>query len=101
MPLERSNDELADLSSTLNQTAVQLDQTIHTLTDERNRSAAILASMEEGVVAVDTRSAGGFLQQGILPGSRRSREAMGRPTGSGVDPALGSAFDDPAGPARE
>jgi two-component system, OmpR family, phosphate regulon sensor histidine kinase PhoR len=54
MPLERSNDELADLSRTLNQTAVQLDQTIRTLTDERNRSAAILASMEEGVVVIDT-----------------------------------------------
>ena len=54
MPLERSNDELADLSSSLNQTALKLDQTIRTLTEERNRSAAILASMEEGVVVVDT-----------------------------------------------
>jgi two-component system, OmpR family, phosphate regulon sensor histidine kinase PhoR len=53
MPLERSNDELADLSSTLNQSALRLDQTIRTLTDERNRSAAILASMEEGVLVID------------------------------------------------
>lgn len=54
MPFEKSNDELADLSSTLNQTASQLDRTIQTLTEERNQSAAILASMEEGVVVIDT-----------------------------------------------
>jgi two-component system phosphate regulon sensor histidine kinase PhoR len=54
MPIEQSNDELADLSGTLNQTAVHLDRTIHTLTEERNQSAAILASMEEGVVVIDT-----------------------------------------------
>jgi two-component system phosphate regulon sensor histidine kinase PhoR len=54
MPLEASNDELADLSRTLSQTAVKLDQTIHSLTVERNQSAAILASMEEGVAVIDT-----------------------------------------------
>jgi two-component system phosphate regulon sensor histidine kinase PhoR len=54
MPMERSNDELADLSGTLNQTASKLDQTIHTLIEERNQSAAILASMEEGVAVIDS-----------------------------------------------
>jgi two-component system, OmpR family, phosphate regulon sensor histidine kinase PhoR len=54
MPMERRNDELADLSSTLNQTASRLDSTIHTLTEERKQSAAILASMEEGVIVVDS-----------------------------------------------
>jgi len=54
MSLEQTNDELADLSSTLNQTALKLDQTIRTLTEERNQSAAILASMEEGVAVIDT-----------------------------------------------
>jgi len=54
MLLENSNDELADLSRTLNQTAAHLDRSIRTLTDERNQSAAILASMEEGVVVIDT-----------------------------------------------
>jgi two-component system phosphate regulon sensor histidine kinase PhoR len=54
MSLERSNDELADLSSTLNQTALRLDKTIRTLTEERNQSAAILASMEEGVLLIST-----------------------------------------------
>lgn len=53
MPLERTADELTDLSSTLNQTALRLERTILTLTDEWNRSAAILASMKEGVVEID------------------------------------------------
>jgi two-component system, OmpR family, phosphate regulon sensor histidine kinase PhoR len=54
MPVEHSNDELADLSKTLNQTALKLDQTIRTLVEERNQSAAILASMEEGVAVIDS-----------------------------------------------
>ncbi len=54
VPLERSNDELADLSRTLNQTASKLDQTIRILTSERNQSEAILASMEEGVAVIDS-----------------------------------------------
>ena len=54
MPRERNNDELSELSGTLNQTASKLDQTIHTLTEERNQSAAILASMEEGVAVIDS-----------------------------------------------
>jgi len=53
MPLEATKDELADLSRTLSQTASELDRTIKTLTDERNRSAAILTSMQEGVIVVD------------------------------------------------
>jgi two-component system phosphate regulon sensor histidine kinase PhoR len=52
LPLEHSKDELAQLSNTLGQTAVKLDRTIKTLTEERNRSAAVLASMEEGVAVV-------------------------------------------------
>ena len=52
MLLEPTNDELADLSSTLNQTALRLDKTIRTLTEERNQSAAVLASMEEGVLVI-------------------------------------------------
>jgi two-component system phosphate regulon sensor histidine kinase PhoR len=52
LPLDRRNDELADLSRTLAQTATQLDSTIRTLTEERNQSAAILASMAEGVAVI-------------------------------------------------
>ena len=53
-PLERdrAHDELAELADALDGTVAQLGQTIHTLTEERNRSAAILASMVEGVAVV-------------------------------------------------
>ncbi len=53
-PLERDhgNDQLSDLADSLAGTVVQLGRTIHTLTDERNRSAAILGSMIEGVAVV-------------------------------------------------
>ena len=52
LPLDHNKDELADLSITMGQTAVRLDRTIRTLTEERNQSAAVLASMEEGVAVV-------------------------------------------------
>jgi two-component system phosphate regulon sensor histidine kinase PhoR len=52
LPIDQSKDELADLAGTLNQTASKLDNTIRTLTEERNQSAAVLASMEEGVAVV-------------------------------------------------
>ena len=53
-PLEKDHgrDELAELAQALGGTVAQLGQTIHTLTDERNRSAAILGSMVEGVAVV-------------------------------------------------
>ena len=52
LPLDDNNDELSDLSGTLSQTALKLDRTIWTLTEERNQSAAVLASMEEGVAVI-------------------------------------------------
>jgi two-component system phosphate regulon sensor histidine kinase PhoR len=52
LPLDHNKDELADLSSTMSQTALKLDGTIWTLTEERNQSAAVLASMEEGVAVI-------------------------------------------------
>ena len=52
LPMDRRRDELSDLSSTLNRTAAQLDSTIRKLTEERNQSAAVLASMAEGVVVI-------------------------------------------------
>jgi two-component system phosphate regulon sensor histidine kinase PhoR len=53
-PLERAtgHDELEELAGALGGMVAQLGQTIHTLTDERNRSAAILGSMVEGVAVV-------------------------------------------------
>jgi two-component system phosphate regulon sensor histidine kinase PhoR len=52
---ERPEDELADLGRSLNETASRMDATIRTLTEERNRSSAILSSMVEGVAVIDAR----------------------------------------------
>ncbi|MFZ0431269.1 MAG: ATP-binding protein [Candidatus Acidiferrales bacterium] len=49
------HDELADLSIALNETAGRLDQTIRSLSGERNRSSAILRSMVEGVAVIDAQ----------------------------------------------
>ncbi len=53
-PLDRDHghDEIADLADALSGTVAQLGRTIRTLTDERNRSAAILGSMVEGVAVI-------------------------------------------------
>jgi len=53
LPADRPGDALATLAESLNQTAARLDQTIRTLTDERNLSSAILVSMVEGVAVVN------------------------------------------------
>jgi len=52
-PLEGAAcDELTDLADAVGGMVAELGRTIHTLTDERNRSAAILGSMVEGVAVV-------------------------------------------------
>ncbi|HYB62207.1 MAG TPA: ATP-binding protein [Methylomirabilota bacterium] len=53
LPTDPAGDALAELSGTLNDMAQQLDRTIRSLAEERNRSAAILASMAEGVAVID------------------------------------------------
>lgn len=53
---ESGNDELGELARALNDTAARLSATIQSLTEERNRSAAILRSMAEGVAVVDAQS---------------------------------------------
>jgi two-component system, OmpR family, phosphate regulon sensor histidine kinase PhoR len=53
---ESGSDELAELAKALNDTASRLSTTIQSLTEERNRSAAILRSMAEGVAVVDAQS---------------------------------------------
>lgn len=50
---ESATDELGDLSRALNDTASRLSATINSLSDERNRSAAILRSMAEGIAVID------------------------------------------------
>jgi two-component system phosphate regulon sensor histidine kinase PhoR len=46
------HDELSDLAGSLNRTAEELNLSIRTLTEERNQSSAVLASMEEGVAVI-------------------------------------------------
>ena len=55
LAVDRTGDELDDLARALNATAAHLDQTIRMLTDERNRSAAILGSMVEGVAVISVQ----------------------------------------------
>ncbi|MDR0842844.1 MAG: PAS domain-containing protein, partial [Acidobacteriota bacterium] len=62
----RGDDEIADLTDTLNRTAARLEQTIDALTGEREQSAAILASMDEGVVVVDSKLRVIFCNQTFL-----------------------------------
>ncbi len=52
LPVEREGDEITRLGHALNQTTARLEQTIGSLTEERNRSAAILRSMVEGVAVI-------------------------------------------------
>jgi two-component system phosphate regulon sensor histidine kinase PhoR len=49
---DHGDDELAEFAEALRRTIAGLGKTIHTLTDERNRSSAILGSMVEGVAVV-------------------------------------------------
>jgi two-component system phosphate regulon sensor histidine kinase PhoR len=52
LPRPAAHDEVAALGDAVGGMVAQLGQTIRTLTDERNRSAAILSSMVEGVAVV-------------------------------------------------
>ncbi|MBU4211004.1 MAG: HAMP domain-containing protein, partial [Verrucomicrobia bacterium] len=47
------SEELGDLARTLNQMAAQLGERLSTITRQRNEQEAVLASMVEGVLAVD------------------------------------------------
>jgi two-component system phosphate regulon sensor histidine kinase PhoR len=53
LPRDGSGDALEALGISLNRTAARLERTIHTLTEERNLSSAILGSMVEGVAVVN------------------------------------------------
>jgi len=69
---ENKHDELSSLADTLNRTAVRLDGTIRALTEEREQSAAILSSMDEGVVVVDSG-------QNVIFCNESFRRAVGTP----------------------
>ena len=62
---DRSGDALEALAVSMNETAARLDRTIRTLTEERNLSAAILASMVEGVAVVNSTEHLLFANQGF------------------------------------
>ncbi len=53
MPVRHRGDELDALAHDWNETARRLAELVQTLTEERNRTEAILASMGEGVAVVD------------------------------------------------
>lgn len=53
LPVRHRGDELDALARDWNETARRLAQLVQTLTEERRRTEAILASMGEGVVVVD------------------------------------------------
>jgi two-component system phosphate regulon sensor histidine kinase PhoR len=55
LPGDATRDELSPLASALNETAARMDRSFRSLTGERNRSAAILRSMVEGVAVVDAQ----------------------------------------------
>jgi len=65
LPRDGSGDALEALGISLNRTAARLDRTIHTLTEERNLSAAILGSMVEGVAVVNASEQLVFANQGF------------------------------------
>lgn len=65
LPGDGSGDALEALGISLNQTAARLNDTIRTLTDERNLSTAILGSMVEGVAVVNGSERLLFANQGF------------------------------------
>jgi two-component system phosphate regulon sensor histidine kinase PhoR len=75
LPVEHVGDEVTRLGHALNETAARLEQTIRTLTDERNRSAAILSSMVEGVAVVDEESRLRFVNDAFCRELGLSQEA--------------------------
>jgi two-component system phosphate regulon sensor histidine kinase PhoR len=65
IPADSSGDDLEALGASMNQTAARLDETIRTLTQERNLSTAILGSMVEGVAVVNGSERLLFANQGF------------------------------------
>jgi two-component system phosphate regulon sensor histidine kinase PhoR len=80
LSVERRGDELTDLVRSLNETATRLDQTIRTLTEERNRSSAILRSMVEAVAVIAGDGRMLFLNEALCRHlGVNEAEAAGRP----------------------
>ena len=54
LPVDPSSEELGSLAETLNRMATELDDRIRAVLRQKNEQTAVLASMVEGVVAVDS-----------------------------------------------
>ena len=54
IPEGNRNDQVAELTKSLNETAARLGGMIHSLSEERDRLTAVLRSMLEGVAVIDT-----------------------------------------------
>lgn len=67
-------DDVIRLAEALNAMAAQLDDRIHTVTAQRNEQEAILSSMMEGVIAVDS-------YQNVLSLNRAAANLLGIQTG--------------------
>ena len=76
-----AGDTLDELTRALNRTAASLDASIGVLTDERNRSSAILGSMIEGVAVITNDERIVFSNQAFsrILGLEDVREIEGRP----------------------
>ncbi|MGO9261158.1 MAG: ATP-binding protein [Bryobacteraceae bacterium] len=78
-PLSASDDELGDLARSLFRVAPQIDELFNRLTTELSRREAILASMTEGVLAVDARLHVTFCNKAFLGAIGDHGAAEGQP----------------------
>ena len=69
-----ADDDLGELAQALNETAARLGESIRLLTDERNRSTAILGSMIEGVAVISA-------QERVLYSNRAFSQILGLDAG--------------------
>ena len=81
------DDELGDLARSLARAAPQVEHIVHGLSTELARREAILASMTEGVLAVDARLNVSFCNEAFV------RQVAGHPVPEGI--ALIKVFRDP------
>jgi two-component system phosphate regulon sensor histidine kinase PhoR len=77
-------EEIGGLSETMNQMAAELQERIHTMTQQKNELEAVLSSMVEGVIAVDVeehiismnQAAGGIFDCSPLEAEGRTIQEM-------------------------
>ncbi len=80
LSVESDSIEISALADSLNKMVAQLDERIRTITDQRNESEAVLSSMVEGVLAVDSQER--FLSMNLAASKLIGidlEEAEGRP----------------------